>query len=194
MAENVMLSCRFQDAFAWACDIHAQQRRHNSHAPYISHLMQTAALVLEDGLDEDAAIAALLHDAIEDQRVSTEEIARRFGPRVAGIVADCTDSFSMRDAATWLTRKTNHVDRMASMSEDSLRVIAADKVASLQSLIDDLTVLGWGLFDDSARSAQDLLWNYEQVLAILQARRITGAPVQRLAYLTWMFQNQLQAS
>ena len=61
------LGPRFDRAFALARELHADQLRKDTEIPYIAHLMGVTSLVLEDGGDEDEAIAALLHDAVEDQ-------------------------------------------------------------------------------------------------------------------------------
>ena len=88
------LTQRFSEALAYAAKLHAAQKRKLSGAPYVSHLLRVAGIVLEHGADEDEAIAALLHDAVEDQggAKTLEEIRRRFGPRVAEIVAACSDT------------------------------------------------------------------------------------------------------
>ena len=88
----VAMTSRFEDALLFAAKLHREQRRKGSNVPYVSHLLAVAALVIEHGGDEDEAIAALLHDAIEDQggAKTREEIRRRFGERVTGIVEGCT--------------------------------------------------------------------------------------------------------
>jgi (p)ppGpp synthase/HD superfamily hydrolase len=78
-----MLSSRFNEALIWAADLHQHQNRKTSQTPYIAHLLSVAGLILESGGSEEQAIAALLHDSIEDQEVTFEEIARRFNPEVA---------------------------------------------------------------------------------------------------------------
>jgi (p)ppGpp synthase/HD superfamily hydrolase len=88
------LTERFEGALVYATRLHARQKRKRSNVPYIAHLLAVTALVLEDGGDEDEAIAALLHDAVEDQGgwQRLEEIRQRYGERVATIVDACTDS------------------------------------------------------------------------------------------------------
>ena len=90
-----MLTARFDEAFRYAHELHAGQTRKGTTAPYIGHLMGVASIVLDDGGTEDEAIAALLHDAAEDQggRPRLEDIRLRFGDAVARIVEDCTDSW-----------------------------------------------------------------------------------------------------
>ncbi len=87
-----MLSERFTEALVYATQLHAEQARKGSGVPYIAHLLGVASIALEYGASEDEAIAALLHDAIEDQggAATREEIHRRFGDNVTAIVEGCT--------------------------------------------------------------------------------------------------------
>jgi (p)ppGpp synthase/HD superfamily hydrolase len=89
------LTPQFEDALVYAARVHAIQKRKGTDIPYIAHLLAVTALVLENGGDADEAIAALLHDAAEDQggRPRLEDIRRRFGDRVAKIVEGCSDTF-----------------------------------------------------------------------------------------------------
>ena len=84
----------FENALKYASRLHAEQTRKGSDAPYISHLLAVAAIALEHGATDKEAIAALLHDAVEDQggQETLDEIRRRYGNRVAGIVAACSDT------------------------------------------------------------------------------------------------------
>ena len=83
---------RYDQALLWTAHLHRNQSRKGKPVPYISHLIAVSGLVWEDGGTEDQAIAALLHDAIEDADQSYASIAERFGEEVAGIVRDCTDT------------------------------------------------------------------------------------------------------
>ena len=80
----VQLTDRYDAAVAWARELHAEQTRKGTTIPYLSHLLAVSARVLEDGGDEDQAIAGLLHDSIEDQGVTPDEIDARFGHRAGG--------------------------------------------------------------------------------------------------------------
>src|SRR5436305_6659652 len=92
-----VLDKRFQEALAYAAQLHAQQARKGTKVPYLAHLLGVASLVLGEGGDEDTAIAALLHDAVEDQggKPTLHDIERRFGKRVARLGAACTDADTM---------------------------------------------------------------------------------------------------
>ena len=134
-------SQRYADALSWAAELHRHQCRKGKQVPYISHLIAVSALVWEDGGDEEQAIAALLHDAIEDAGVSGSQIASRFGPRVAQIVVDCTDTSGAVEAGgekePWLIRKTRYIEHLQSASTDSLLVSAADKAHNARDMVLD---------------------------------------------------------
>jgi hypothetical protein len=169
----------FEAALLFATQRHAGQVRHNTATPYLGHLLATCAIVLEEGGDGYQAVAALLHDVLEDTATTREEVRERFGDEVYRVVADCTDADQdERKAMSWPERKRAHLDRMAMAETDSLLVIAADKVCSLQSLVDDLIRFGPSLFDHSAKNAGDLLSNYRDVYLVLQPR-LGDRPVAR---------------
>jgi (p)ppGpp synthase/HD superfamily hydrolase len=129
------------NALAWAAVLHRRQQRKGKPVPYISHLIAVSALIWEDGGDEDQAIAGLLHDAIEDAGITAEEIAARFGKRVAQIVVDCTDTSGAVEAGgekePWLVRKTRYIDHLQTAQLDSLLVSAADKAHNARDMVLD---------------------------------------------------------
>src|SRR5207244_460094 len=116
----IKLGPRFLRAFQFAADKHAGQTRKASTIPYIAHLMGVASLVLEAGGDEDLAIAALLHDVVEDcgGAPMLEEIRRRFGSRVAHIVDGCTDAYTS-PKPSWRERKEQYLKRLATEDSDT---------------------------------------------------------------------------
>ncbi|GAA3303753.1 HD domain-containing protein [Dactylosporangium vinaceum] len=190
-----MLSPRFEEALAYAARQHGAQVRHNTGTPYVSHLLATCAIVLEEGGGETAAIGALLHDVLEDQPTGRGALRAAFGDDVYKIVHDCTDADAgERPALTWWERKRAHLGRMSSeATPESLLVIAADKVCSLQSLVDDLHRFGPELFARSARSADELLWNYREVLKVLEQKLGKRPVVGRLRRLVGEFEAVISA-
>ena len=124
-----MLSSRFSDALVYAANLHAAQTRKVSGEPYLAHLLGAAAIVLDYGGDEDEAIAALLHDAIEDQGgpAARAEILRRFGERVAAIVEGCTDTDAF-PKPPWRQRKEAFLERLRTAAPSVRLVVAADKL------------------------------------------------------------------
>src|SRR3954463_9487828 len=122
------LTSRFDEAFAYAHAVHAAHARKVTGTPYIGHLMGVSSIVVDDGGSEDEAIAALLHDAAEDfgGRDRLADIRARFGGAVAGIVADCTDGWTVVKAP-WTERKMRYVEHARTLTQASRRVSAADK-------------------------------------------------------------------
>ena len=138
---------RLARGVALALDLHATQTRKGTDTPYISHLLGVAGLVLEYGGNEDHAIAAMLHDAIEDQGVQHEPvIAERFGPVVARIVRACTDADTL-PKPPWHERKQTYIDHLAHADADVLLVSAADKLHNARAICADLKLHGLVLFD-----------------------------------------------
>jgi GTP pyrophosphokinase len=126
---------------AFALSLHGGQERKGSRVPYMGHLLGTAAIVLHFGANEDQGIAALLHDAAEDQggRPTLDAIVRRFGDRVAEIVEGCTDTFE-DPKPDWRPRKEAYVARIPNEATHILLVSAADKLDSARAIVADLRV------------------------------------------------------
>jgi GTP pyrophosphokinase len=176
-----VLTEKFQRAFALASEIHATQLRKKTSIPYMAHLMSVAALVLEYGGSEHAAIAGLLHDAVEDSENGSKVEARirgEFGDRVADIVLGCSDTVAVlgQPKPSWRERKAAYLQHLHAESDpDVLLVSACDKLHNTRSILGDLRVIGpvvWDRFTEHDPSAQ--LWNYES-LSDLYERRMPGA-------------------
>src|SRR5947209_2209991 len=123
------LTLRFEDALVFATQLHAGQRRKGSATPYVAHLLAVAAIVLENEGNEDEAIAALLHDAIEDQggAPTREMIRERFGNRVVEIVDGCTDA-EVIPKPPWRARKEAYIAHLRGATPSVRLVSAADKL------------------------------------------------------------------
>jgi GTP pyrophosphokinase len=133
------LSPRFTDAVAYAAELHARQWKKGTDIPYVAHLLGTCAIALEHGADEDAAIAALLHDAIEDQGGAAIEakIQDRFGARVAAIVRGCSDSEG-EPKPPWRERKAAYIAHLVTADRATLLVSASDKLDNARRILADL--------------------------------------------------------
>jgi (p)ppGpp synthase/HD superfamily hydrolase len=178
-----MLSARFEDAVSYAAQAHADQVRKGSGVPYIAHLLGVAALVLEDRGGEDEAIAALLHDAVEDQGgpATLDEIRNNFGGDVARIVAECSDT-DEEPKPPWLERKQNYIDHLATVGDDTLLVSVADKLDNARSMLRDYHEHGPKLWDRfNRKNPQDHLWYYGGLLQAYRARRLNSWMVDELA-------------
>src|SRR5262245_6139004 len=170
-ADAPLVTARFRQAVDYACVLHARQSRKGTSIPYVSHLLAVCALVLEDGADEDEAIAALLHDAVEDQggKPVLEEIRRRFGSKVAGIVAECTDT-DEDPKPPWRERKEEYIARLPQVSPEALRVSCADKLHNLRSVIADYRKIGERVFDRFRAGRDETLWYYRSLIGVYAAR------------------------
>jgi (p)ppGpp synthase/HD superfamily hydrolase len=159
------LTERFDEAFRYAHEVHSAQTRKGSGSPYVSHLMGVASIVLDDGGNEDEAIAALLHDAAEDAggRRRLDDIRARFGDVVAQIVEDCTDSWS-EPKEPWIDRKQAYIQRARRLPQPSLRVSAADKVHNAYAILRDLRNSGERVWSRFQATPDDVLAYYESLV------------------------------
>ena len=166
------LSGRLDDAFRYAHEVHARQKRKGTESPYISHLMGVSSIVIDDGGSEDEAIAALLHDAAEDQggRARLTDIRQRFGEGVAKIVEDCTDSWE-EPKRPWAERKQSYVQHARKLAAPSLRVSAADKVHNTYAILRDLRNTGEAVWDRFSATPDDVMAYYE---GLVRAYREAG--------------------
>jgi (p)ppGpp synthase/HD superfamily hydrolase len=171
-----VLSARFEEALAFAARLHREQVRKGSGIPYVAHLLATTALALENGADEDEAIAALLHDAVEDQGgpVVRAEIERRFGSRVAAIVDECSDT-DQDPKPPWRERKDAYLAHLESASRSALLVTACDKLHNARSVLQDFDRLGESLWERFSGGREGTLWYYRSVADALA--RVFDSPV-----------------
>ena len=174
----------FRKALSWAAKQHdGQHRKAKPDVPYVSHLLGVASLVLEAGGTETEAIAALLHDVIEDAEVTDDEIRRRFGPRVLEIVRACTDDLvtpgddppdivgkTERGAGDWHQRKSIYLDTLRHEDDPSILLVSgADKLHNARAMVADLRAEApaWTQFNAPPR---DQLWYYTSLRDVLSER------------------------
>lgn len=159
-----MLTDRFENALSLAARLHRSQTRKGSDIPYVSHLMAVSALVIEYGGDEDQAIAALLHDAVEDQggQDTADMIRATFGDRVADIVLACSDSIQ-QDKEDWQWRKDRYIASLATKGEDALLVTTCDKFHNATTILHDIAVHGPAVFERFTAKRDGTLWYYRQL-------------------------------
>jgi GTP pyrophosphokinase len=165
-----MLTSRFEDALIYATRLHAAQVRKATAVPYVAHLLGVAAIVLENGGDEDEAIAALLHDAVEDQggAATREEIRRRFGERVTAIVDGCTDT-DVTPKPPWRARKEAYIAHVRHADRSVRLVSAADKLYNVRSLARDYRQLGEELWARFNGGRDGTLWYYRGLVDAFRA-------------------------
>jgi (p)ppGpp synthase/HD superfamily hydrolase len=167
------LSNRFTEAVELAIHLHAHQVRKGTTIPYISHLLAVASLVIEDGGDEDLAIAAILHDAVEDQGglKTLEAIRDKFGIRVADAVLGCSDSWSLIKPA-WRKRKEEHLEKIRTASNDVLSITLADKLHNSRCILRDLKSQGKSAWNRFNGGQDGTLWYYSEMLSIYTGRNV----------------------
>jgi GTP pyrophosphokinase len=170
---SIKLGPRFLRAFLFAAEKHKDQTRKASTIPYIAHLMGVASLVLEAGGDEDLAIAALLHDVVEDcgGAPMLQEVRRRFGQRVARVVEDCTDADTY-PKPPWRERKEKYLRHLKTADADTRLVSAADKLNNVRSILSDYRAVGESVWSRFNGGREGTLWYYRTLLDIfLQHKR-----------------------
>ena len=170
----MVVSSRLAEALSYVAALHAEQRRKVSGEPYLAHLLAVAAIVMEHGGNEDETIAALLHDAVEDQggMATLEEIRRRFGPSVAEIVEGCSDAM-VSPKPPWRQRKDAHIARLREASASVRLVVAADKLHNAGSLVREYRRRGESLWASFHGGRDGSLWYYRAMTDALKQAAAT---------------------
>lgn len=166
----IALSARFNDALVWAASLHQNQVRKTSNTPYIGHLLSVAGLVIESGGSEDQALAALLHDVIEDQGVSVAEITSKFGQKVADLVDAVTESYT-EPKPDWEQRKRLYLDKLRNSSPEVVLISLADKLHNARALEEGLHAHGeivWEKFFKSRK--QETFWFYKELMEVYRTK------------------------
>jgi (p)ppGpp synthase/HD superfamily hydrolase len=176
-----LLGEAFSRALLFAADKHRTQLRKGGDIPYLGHLLSVAGLVIEAGGSEDQAIAALLHDSVEDAEngdgpAVLEEIRTEFGNEVAGIVDACSDTAENPKPA-WKLRKQRYIDGLEHKSESAVLVSLADKLDNARAILRDLRVEKDALWQRfTVTDPADHLWYYESLLEGFRVR-LPGCPM-----------------
>jgi len=169
---SVKLGPRFLRAFLFAAEKHSGQTRKASTIPYIAHLIGVASLVLEAGGDEDLAIAALLHDVVEDcgGAPMLKEVRRRFGSRVAKVVDGCTDADTY-PKPPWRERKQKYIRHLKAADADTQLVSAADKLNNVRSILSDYRTIGESVWSRFNGGREGTLWYYRTLRDVFLRRK-----------------------
>ena len=166
---------RFRDALVWAAELHEDQSRKGGNIPYVGHLLGVSAIVLEHGGNEDQAIGALLHDALEDQahKMSAGEIRARFGDTVERIVEACTDGDPQeqldRNKAKWRLRKEKYIAAIATKPPEAIIVSMADKLYNARSILEDYRAIGDPVWSRFTTGREGTLWYYTALVDAFEA-------------------------
>jgi (p)ppGpp synthase/HD superfamily hydrolase len=167
------LSDRFAKAFKLAHKLHQHQERKSGKIPYISHLMGVSSIVMRYGGNEDEAIAALLHDAAEDQggEKILAYIRNRFGDPVADIVLGCSDT-TESPKPPWKERKERYIGHLREANESTLIVAASDKLYNALDCVRTHAVIGERLWDLFTPSREETKWYYRSIAEVLEEREM----------------------
>ncbi len=170
------LGPRFEDALVYACQVHDGHVRKGSGVPYVGHLLAVTGLVIDYGADEDEAIAALLHDAVEDRggQPRLAEIRERYGDRVAEIVLGCSDTDTV-PKPPWRERKEAYLAHLPTATRSVLLVSSADKLHNALAFLRDFHQLGDEAFVRFRGGKDGTLWYYRAVVEAY--RRSAGTPL-----------------
>jgi (p)ppGpp synthase/HD superfamily hydrolase len=174
-SKTVTLGPRFEEGLLFAKGKHDGQTRKATAVPYIAHLLSVASLVLEAGGDEDLAIAALLHDVVEDcgGAPMLEEVRRRFGERVAHVVQGCTDT-DLDPKPPWRQRKEDYLTHLQTADADIRLVSAADKLHNARSILADYREFGESVWERFQGKRDGTLWYYRSLVDEFRKRDVNS--------------------
>jgi (p)ppGpp synthase/HD superfamily hydrolase len=179
----LVLSTRFEQALTYAAILHSGQVKKGTAVPYIGHLLMVTGIALEQGADEDEAIAALLHDAVEDQggKGRLADIRSRFGERVATIVEGCTDT-DVTPKPEWNERKRQYVEHLRREQNPSvLLVSASDKLANTRAILGDYRQIGEDVWKRFNGGREGTLWYYRTLTSVFMEKTPASPLVLELA-------------
>ena len=170
------LTERYDAALKFASDAHRRQLRKNGNVPYLSHLLRVSGLVLDYGASEDVAIAALLHDVVEDcgGLAALEQVRLKFGDVVAEIVLNTSDSTEVdpQNKAPWRERKEAYIAKLGNCNDESALVSACDKLDNITSLLRTITLGGSDAILSKFKAGRESqIWYFESVLSALKKRQ-----------------------
>lgn len=179
------LSRRFYFALQFASELHYGDHRKGTTIPYVAHLMSVCALVLEAGGDEDQAIAALLHDAVEKHGclATLSTIRELFGTRVADALEFRSEGTAIDPAMgrDWLGKKQRYLEHLRNANEDALFVAAADKLHNARAMLSDAQEMGETSWSRFKAPKEDQLWLYDAVVGALRHRAAPKVLVNELS-------------
>ena len=171
------LSFRYDSALKFAADAHRNQLRKSGRTPYLSHVLRVSGLVLDYGATENAAIAALLHDVVEDcgGLPTLDKVRETFGDEVAGIVLETSDSTSVdpKNKAPWRERKEAYIDGLRRSSNEAALISGCDKLDNVTSIIRILNSRGDRSILEQFKGGRDgEFWYWDLLVDILKSRRL----------------------
>ena len=176
-----VLTKQFEAALQYAVRLHSTQVRKCTNVPYISHLLSVASIVMENGGSEEEVIAALLHDAVEDQGGAKvfDEIQRLFGSQVGEIIAGCTDAWA-EPKPPWRERKEKYITHLYEVSPSVLLVSCADKLHNARSILTDYRKNREDVWMRFKGGKEGVLWYYREITNTYKKLKTNPAIVSEL--------------
>ncbi len=165
------LTPQFADALSFAAELHAKQYRKGAKIPYVSHLLAVTSLVLEYGGSETQAIAAMLHDAVEDQggEPTAHLIRERYGDRVTELVLACTDT-DETPKPPWQARKVAYIEHLQDAPDEAILIIGADKLHNARAVLQDYRRYGAAIWSRFGGGRDGMCWYLRSVTAAMAPR------------------------
>ena len=194
-SKSPQISARLYEALQFIFKLHGHDARKASNIPYMSHLLSVCSIVQQDGGDEDEAIAALLHDALEDKPEETnrDEINKLFGNRVVTIIEVSIDTpldYQGGVKPPWHQRKEAYLAHVRSTDPNLLRVTVADKVDNARAILADYQRLGEEMWKRFNAGKDDQLWYYESCISAYEAAGYQGPLLEELRRLVSLIRAQ----
>ena len=155
---------KYLEAYVYSFELHKKQTRKGSNIPYFTHLSSVSNLIIENNGTTTQAIAGLMHDAVEDQggAKTLAVIKRKFGPKVAKIVDQCSDT-TIKPKPPWKTRKIKYIKDIKNKTQDTLLVSLCDKYHNANCILSDYQKVGEEIWDRFTASKQETFWYYESL-------------------------------
>jgi (p)ppGpp synthase/HD superfamily hydrolase len=176
--KQLHLTTRFTSAVDYARHIHIERRK-GTDIPYMAHLLGVASLVMGEAghagfpVTEDMVIAALLHDAVEDQGglPRLRDIEQNFGPDVARMVGGLSDSLSEDPCKkqSWLERKQAYIERLRGEPADVRLISVADKIYNARAILEDYREIGPLVWERFKRGRAEQIWYFDELLAVYKS-------------------------
>ncbi|PXW89177.1 HD domain-containing protein [Streptohalobacillus salinus] len=155
-----MIRSGLMRAITYASTKHRNQVRKVDHTPFIAHPYRVCMLLKEHQVNEDIAVAALLHDVVEDTDATLEEIEQIFGDTVRYLVSEVTETDK---EIAWVDRKKQSIKKVSHCDYAVKLLVAADKIDNLQSMIDAEMVHGPSMWESFVGSREEQVWYYQSM-------------------------------
>ena len=155
-----------EDAIYFATTAHAGQKRKGTDIPYILHPLEAAAIATRFEYNETLICATILHDVVEDTGIPLKVIEKRFGAKVANLVAAASED----KTKTWKERKQATLGHMAETTDEKNKIITlCDKLANIRAIRHDRTTLGEGVWKRFNSGKEDIGWYYKGLVESLKS-------------------------